>query len=756
MTTLTPSEGHIRGFSTPAPEFLGLESNHFEEARVSITHRVRRTLGVAMAGAMVLSLLPAGAAFADNHEDVCADAPESTDFQDHATISATFREYVECMQAYGIAAGFPDGTYRPGQHVTRQQMALFIARFIEQAENGNTTVPPTAASDYPDRENATPEAQAAIDYLTERGIVEGFRDGTYRPGANVTRAQMASYIARAMEEVGAELPEGDGDNYPDVDDDATHSDNINKLTEAGIVRGFGDGTYRPGANVTRQQMAQFIILGAAELHEQGLWEGEFEEEPTTPTTNQTFTVTTGEAATNEVGDGRTYTVTGLDDTETYNIALFEAGSVTVATGDVVSFDEDGTTGTADQGDIAAVITHVNNLDVVDADQQTAVPVGGTITFRINSDLADSVFPVVWLDEDGADFTALALDVDEDGLPTEDFGVGGQKTWIPTEAEIGSDHDGEVTTIDAANNWYMLDTDGDGRADVVITYVAGDTFRYNGASISLAQFEAWASAGDTIQVTDYNPGGAEPGDATIHDIVEDVTAAPANVTVVADEDDIVVDWDAPSPAEGRIAGYEVWLYEADAADTALACAGTDVDDASTTAAVTEYTFEGLVDGEYCVEVYAVSFTGHYSDAVAVQVEVDTTVPAEPATITDIDLTDTVIEGLADAGDVWELTFAEDMDTANADDIQIRVQDGDGDATIVVCYDVVAVPGSSAAGETSAECTWDTTGDDDVLVVTLLEEADDRTIAGDGNLTYPLEITAVTGLNVDLTAGVTTIS
>jgi hypothetical protein len=249
---------------------------------VSIKTRMRRALGAGLAGAMVLALMPTGAATAEGHADVCEDVPEYPAFQDQASISATFQEYVECMQGYGIAAGFPDGTYRPGLPVTRQQMALFIARFLSQAENGDTTIPPTAPSTYTDRGAATPEARAAIDWLTEREVVQGFADNTYRPGANVTRAQMASYIARAMEAAGAELDEGDGGNYPDVDDDATHSDNINKLTEAGVVRGFTDGTYRPGANVTRQQMAQFIILAAAELHAQGLWEGEFVE-PTDPT-----------------------------------------------------------------------------------------------------------------------------------------------------------------------------------------------------------------------------------------------------------------------------------------------------------------------------------------------------------------------------------------------------------------------------------------------------------------------------------------
>jgi hypothetical protein len=298
---------------------------------VSIKHRVRRALGAGLAGAMVLALMPAGVASAENHADVCEDMPQQEEFTDQAQISAVFRDYVACMGAYGIARGFPDGTYRPGLPVTRQQMALFIARFIAQAENGDTAVPPTPPSTYPDRGQATPEARAAIDWLTQRGVVEGFRDGTYRPGANVTRAQMASYIARAMEEIGAEL-EDNGNNYPDVNEGDTHTENINKLTDAGIVRGFGDGTYRPQANVTRQQMAQFIILAAAELNDQGLWAGAF-------VADRDVTVTADRTTANR-GQNVVFTFAGadLDDVESIRAAgaCIQDGAVTLDANNRVS------------------------------------------------------------------------------------------------------------------------------------------------------------------------------------------------------------------------------------------------------------------------------------------------------------------------------------------------------------------------------------------------------------------------------------
>jgi hypothetical protein len=244
---------------------------------VSIRNRARRFVGAAMAGAMVLALMPAGIANATAHSDVCEGAPQAQ-FNDSAAISATFRDYVNCMAAYGITVGDGAGNFNPAGTVNRQNMAVFISRFVVQAETGTTTVPDAAEAGYTDAAAATAEGRRAINYLSARGVVEGYPDNSYRPATAVTRQQMASFIARAMEAVGAVLPDGD-DTFPDVDADNVHADNINALAEAGIVRGYPDGTFRPGVPVTRQQMSQFIVLGAAELDDQDLWEGEFVQAP---------------------------------------------------------------------------------------------------------------------------------------------------------------------------------------------------------------------------------------------------------------------------------------------------------------------------------------------------------------------------------------------------------------------------------------------------------------------------------------------
>jgi hypothetical protein len=380
---------------------------------------------------MVLALMPAGIATADDHSDVCEDAPEFT-FTDENQISATFRDYVNCMAAYGITIGYPDGSFRPGLSVNRQQMALFIARYVSQAEDGDIDIPNAPNSGYPDRNAATPEGRQAIDFLTQRGVVEGYPDGTYRPGNDVTRAQMASFIARAMEAVGADLPEGDDDTFDDVDAADTHSDNINALAEAGIVRGYGDGTYRPGNPVTRQQMSQFIVLGAAELDAQGIWDGEYVEDatpPPAPGTNQTFEVTPGDAAVNPADADHIYTVNTFDADE-ITIVLADPEHVTVEDGDV-SFETDDDNGDhrADLGTSGTTLVSIETGDVTYTNTDTVEPVGGEVTFTITGPQGASTIPVIFVAVDDE------LVVDEDGFPVGDFGIGGQKLFSDINALI---------------------------------------------------------------------------------------------------------------------------------------------------------------------------------------------------------------------------------------------------------------------------------------------------------------------------------
>ena len=160
---------------------------------------------------------------------------------------------IDCLFELGITKGTTGTTFSPSQDVTRGQMASFIARVIEEAGASLASSPADAFAD----DNGTFH-EADINRLAAAGIVQGFEDGTYREGLKVTRGQMATYLANAYAYITGEELTATSDHFAD-DDGTTHEGDINKIAEADIAHGFTDGTYRPGVNVRRDQMASFLL-----------------------------------------------------------------------------------------------------------------------------------------------------------------------------------------------------------------------------------------------------------------------------------------------------------------------------------------------------------------------------------------------------------------------------------------------------------------------------------------------------------------
>ncbi len=102
----------------------------------------------------------------------------------------------------------------------------------------------------------------AEDFIKEiycQGITTGCAADQYCPGQDVTRAQMAVFVVRGVEGDGA--PVCTSAPFPDIPANHWACRHIKRANELGIVSGFPDGTYGPSVIVTRAQMAVFIIRG---------------------------------------------------------------------------------------------------------------------------------------------------------------------------------------------------------------------------------------------------------------------------------------------------------------------------------------------------------------------------------------------------------------------------------------------------------------------------------------------------------------
>jgi PKD repeat protein len=172
-------------------------------------------------------------------------------------------DVLDCVSA-GIVAGYPDGLYRPDWAITRDQMAVYIARALV-VPSGEAALADWVPADAKDSPDVTTDhwAYTHIEYCVENGVVEGYDDGLYHPEYEVTRDQMAVYVARALvaptgEAALADYVPADPRNFPDVASDFWAYRHIEYCVENGVVAGYADGLYRPEVVVTRDQMAAYV------------------------------------------------------------------------------------------------------------------------------------------------------------------------------------------------------------------------------------------------------------------------------------------------------------------------------------------------------------------------------------------------------------------------------------------------------------------------------------------------------------------
>ncbi len=119
---------------------------------------------------------------------------------------------------------------------------------------------PELVGDEPPEPGPFPDVPAdgthtdAIEWLVDREITAGCAAGGFCPGDAVTRAQMATFLMRALD-----LDAGSVTAFGDVDPDGTHADGIGALVDQEITAGCGDGVFCPAQDVTRAQMATFLM-----------------------------------------------------------------------------------------------------------------------------------------------------------------------------------------------------------------------------------------------------------------------------------------------------------------------------------------------------------------------------------------------------------------------------------------------------------------------------------------------------------------
>ena len=180
------------------------------------------TITAALAASMAMSVTAFGA---------------PTDIQGHWAQN-TINKWVD----KGDISGYPDGTFRPNNMITRAEFVVLVNNAMGYSKSGYAYF-----SDVPNHywgKNAIQTGVAA-------GYISGDGDGTFRPNDPVTRQEAAAMISRILG-----LKQNDSRAYRYTDSYAISNwakGVVGAVSEAGIMAGYPDGSFGPNKVLTRAE-----------------------------------------------------------------------------------------------------------------------------------------------------------------------------------------------------------------------------------------------------------------------------------------------------------------------------------------------------------------------------------------------------------------------------------------------------------------------------------------------------------------------
>ncbi len=150
------------------------------------------------------------------------------------------------LVSLGAIAGYPDGSFRPDNSITRAEFATVLAKVFKLAPQNGKVFTDTAAH----------WARDYIATVAANGIVNGYDDTTFGPDDLITREQMAVMVVKAA---GLATAAGETSFADSGSISVWAGESVAAAVENGIMSGYPDNTVRPVGNATRAEAATVIV-----------------------------------------------------------------------------------------------------------------------------------------------------------------------------------------------------------------------------------------------------------------------------------------------------------------------------------------------------------------------------------------------------------------------------------------------------------------------------------------------------------------
>lgn len=148
---------------------------------------------------------------------------------------------------FNYVIGYTDGTIRPNNNISRAEVATIFFRLL--TDEARTQYDKTTSSFSDIKDGAW--CCRAVSTLTNMGIIKGYTDGTFRPNADITRAELATIIARfAKLDVNTKT-------FSDINGHWAQK-SIELAAGNGWINGYTDGTFCPNKSIIRAETFAMI------------------------------------------------------------------------------------------------------------------------------------------------------------------------------------------------------------------------------------------------------------------------------------------------------------------------------------------------------------------------------------------------------------------------------------------------------------------------------------------------------------------
>jgi len=164
-----------------------------------------------------------------------------------------FAPYVERMTLMGITNGYSeDGSslFKPNQTITRSEFAVFLANAL------NLKADQTNSKSFADSSSIPSWALNKVNAAVSNGIISGYEDNTFQPNQEITRAEMAVMIMRALglTQSDSTVSFADASSIPDW-----ALESVAQAVKAGIVSGKPGNIFDPMGKASRAEAAKMIV-----------------------------------------------------------------------------------------------------------------------------------------------------------------------------------------------------------------------------------------------------------------------------------------------------------------------------------------------------------------------------------------------------------------------------------------------------------------------------------------------------------------